>query len=153
MDRSRFIYLTDLMLVPVFVLSFYTGIELHIAGHGTDHEVWHNWAVFHVVTSLLFMLLGFIHMKSHWKWYKGLAITGRNNKLKIVMLLSIVFISLVATGIGLFFVHGANSPLGLCHYQNGLILSILGLQHIFKRRQFLFRGFTPHIFGKKKELK
>ena len=49
MDRSRLIYLTDLMLVPVFALSFYTGIELHVAGHGNNHEIWHNWAAFHVI--------------------------------------------------------------------------------------------------------
>ena len=149
MDRSRLIYLTDLMLVPVFALSFYTGIELHVAGHGNNHEIWHNWAAFHVITSLLFMLLGFIHMKSHWKWYKGLASTGKKNKWKIVLLLSIVFISLVATGIGLFFVHGVNSPIRLFHYKNGLILSILGLQHIFKRRKFLYRGFITHVLGKR----
>ena len=56
MNRNRFIYLTDLLLVPVFVLSFYTGVELHIAGEGAAHDVWHNWAVFHTIVSLLFKI-------------------------------------------------------------------------------------------------
>lgn len=70
MNRNRFIYFTDLMLVPVFILSFYTGVELHIAGQGVDHESWHIWAIFHTNASLLFMILGIIHVKSHWAWYK-----------------------------------------------------------------------------------
>ena len=89
MNRNRFIYLTDLLLVPVFVLSFYTGVELHIAGEGAEHEVWHNWAVFHTIVSLLFMLLGIVHVKSHWGWYKGLKAAGGKGKRKVVLLLSV----------------------------------------------------------------
>ena len=80
MSRNRFIYLTDLMLVPIFILSFYTGVELHIAGQGDNHEIWHNWAVFHVNASLLFMILGIVHVKSHWGWYKGLKTLGCKGK-------------------------------------------------------------------------
>ena len=58
MNRNRFIYFTDLMLLLVFILSFYTGVELHIAGQGVDHESWHIWAIFHTNASLLFMILG-----------------------------------------------------------------------------------------------
>lgn len=139
MNRNRFIYWTDLVLIPAFVLSLYTGIELHLAGHGTEHEVWHNWAAFHVIISLLFTLLTCIHIKSHWKRYKRLAI----------QLLTIAFLSVVITGFGLFFIHGANSSLGIFHYQNGLIASIFILLHVFKRKQFLARGFTFHVLGKR----
>lgn len=39
------------LLLP-FVASAVTGIGLHVAGHGAGHEVWHNWAVAHVLSSL-----------------------------------------------------------------------------------------------------
>ena len=48
------IFVIDWILIPVFILSAYTGIELHIAGHGNDHDTWHNWAVSHVIMSMLF---------------------------------------------------------------------------------------------------
>ena len=83
MNRNRFIYFTDLMLLLVFILSFYTGVELHIAGQGVDHESWHIWAIFHTNTSLLFMILGIIHVKSHWAWYKGLRTVGCKGKRKV----------------------------------------------------------------------
>lgn len=82
MNRNRFIYFTDLMLLLVFILSFYTGVELHIAGQGVDHESWHIWAIFHTNASLLFMILGIIHVKSHWAWYKGLRTVGMQRKKK-----------------------------------------------------------------------
>lgn len=82
MNRNRFIYFTDLMLLLVFILSFYTGVELHIAGQGVDHESWHIWAIFHTNASLLFMILGIIHVKSHWAWYKGLRTVGCKGKRK-----------------------------------------------------------------------
>ena len=31
MTKSKFIYLTDLLLVPLFVLTVWTGIELHLS--------------------------------------------------------------------------------------------------------------------------
>ena len=72
MNKRRLIYLTDAILIPLFVLSLYSGIQLHITGHGTEHDIWHNWAVFHTIDSLLFTTFGIIHIKSHWFWYKGL---------------------------------------------------------------------------------
>lgn len=39
MDKKKIIFLTDMALIPVFALTAYTGIELHVAGHGTDHQV------------------------------------------------------------------------------------------------------------------
>ena len=98
MNRNRFIYFTDLMLLLVFILSFYTGVELHIAGQGVDHESWHIWAIFHTNASLLFMILGIIHVKSHWAWYKGLRTVGCKGKRKAVLLLSIVFLLAVVSG-------------------------------------------------------
>ena len=45
------IFMIDWGLLPSFILSVYTGIELHVAGHGNNHEIWHDWAIFHVITT------------------------------------------------------------------------------------------------------
>lgn len=37
------IFVIDWILVFVFVLSAFSGIGLHIAGHGNSHEVSHKW--------------------------------------------------------------------------------------------------------------
>lgn len=50
------IFVIDWILVFVFVLSAFSGIGLHIAGHDNSHEVWHNWAVFHILIAFLFFL-------------------------------------------------------------------------------------------------
>lgn len=151
MNRNRFIYLTDLLLVPVFVLSFYTGVELHIAGEGAEHEVWHNWAVFHTIVCLLFMLLGIVHVKSHWGWYKGLKAAGGKGKRKVVLLLSVLFLLAVVSGLSLIlFVDGANSAMGLWHYRMGIFVSIFGVLHVLKRKKVLYKGVRMHVLGKEK---
>ena len=43
------IFVIDWILIVVFIVSAISGVGLHIAGHGNSHEVWHNWAVFHVL--------------------------------------------------------------------------------------------------------
>ena len=136
MNRKRFIYFTDLILIPLFILSLYTGIKLHIAGHHANHEIWHNWTVFHTIASLLFTIFGIVHIKSHWGWYKGLKTTGCKGKKKVVLLFSI-------------FVDGANSPTGLLHYKIGIATGVLAILHILKRKHFLYSGFKTNIIAKK----
>ena len=46
------IFVISWSLIVLFFLSAISGFGLHIAGHGNNHEVWHNWAVFHVVDSV-----------------------------------------------------------------------------------------------------
>mgnify|MGYP000051987292 FL=1 len=77
---KRTVIFTDIALVPTFVLTFYSGIKLHVAGHGTSHEVWHNFALFHIITSLLFLAACIMHIRSHAAWYKGLFQKGLGKK-------------------------------------------------------------------------
>ena len=84
MDKKKIIFLTDMALIPVFALTAYTGIELHVAGHGTDHQVWHDMAVFHSIAGFSFLILAAIHVKYHWAWYKALKSKGLKNKGKLV---------------------------------------------------------------------
>ena len=115
------IFVIDWILIPVFILSAYTGIELHIAGHGNDHDTWHNWAVSHVIMSMLFFSCCCYHVKTHWKWYESL------------------FIILSFSGLTLVIIEGVNSTLGLWHYKMGLLATILFTVHVIKRIPILYK--------------
>lgn len=123
-------------LLPwAFIVSAVTGISLHVAGHGTDHEVWHSWSVAHVVTSFLWLVSAGFHAKRHWGWYKTLISRGIEKKNRIALALSVLFSLVAVTGIILLvYVNGANSSVGLWHYKLGLLLLIVSLLHAAHRR-------------------
>ena len=127
------VFVIDWILIVVFIVSAISGIGLHIAGHGNSHEVWHNWAVVHVVSSVLFLVAIIFHVTTHWGWYKGIIKNGIDRKSKVTAVLSIIFLLLSVTGIVLLGVSGANSPLGLWHYKIGIIMIIIAIGHIIKR--------------------
>ena len=130
---KRTVIFTDIALVPTFVLTFYSGIKLHVAGHGTSHEVWHNFALFHIITSLLFLAACIMHIRSHAAWYKGLFQKCLGKKSRITFWTTVAFILATSTGIVLLGVEGANSGIGMWHYRIGLTSSALMLIHISKR--------------------
>lgn len=68
------------LLPVVFLASAVTGIGLHAAGHGTNHEIWHNWSIAHITTSLLWLLAVAVHIKRHRLWYKSLLSKGLSHK-------------------------------------------------------------------------
>lgn len=127
------IFLIDWILIPVFILSAFTGIELHIAGHGNNHTIWHDWAVFHVISSLFFLIGIFFHINTHWGWYKSFIKNGLGKKSHVTVTISVLFPIISVTGIALLIVEGANTSLGLWHYKISLVASILFLGHIIKR--------------------
>lgn len=127
------IFVIDWILIFVFILSAFSGIKLHIAGHGNDHEQWHHWAVFHVLTSLLFFIAVLFHITTHEGWYKGLIRNGISKKSKGTVVLSVVFLLMTVTGVALLGVNGANSDIGLWHYRIGIIATALSAGHILKR--------------------
>ena len=132
------IFIVDWLLLLVVGLSAYSGVKLHIAGHFSTHEVWHNWAIFHIITSVLFLIIGIIHIKNHWGWYKSITKRKFNNKTGNTLFLSIVFGLVSLTGIVLIlFVNGANSCIGIWHYRLGLVIAILSIVHIIKRWHLL----------------
>lgn len=128
------ILLIDWCLLPLSILSFFTGLELHLAGHGNSHETWHNWAVVHIAASLLFLVAGACHIKTHSKWYRSLLKNGLGRKSKTTLVISIVFVATVITGIALLGVEGANSGIGLWHYKIGLLMGLFAIIHIVKRK-------------------
>lgn len=127
------IFAIDWSLFFVFVPSAFSGIGLHISGHGNNHELWHNWAVLHVLTSFLFFCAAIFHITTHWRWYKGMIKNGLGRKSKITVILSVAFFLVSATGIILLGVNGANSYTGLLHYKTGIATMFLCIGHILKR--------------------
>lgn len=136
------IFVIDWILFFVFVLSTFSGIGLHIAGHGSSHELWHNWAIGHVWTSSLFFIAAILHTTTHGGWYKGLIKNGMGQKSKITAVLSVIFLLVSVTGIILLGVSGANSNLGLLHYKIGITTMILSVGHLLKRIHLLRKSLT-----------
>ena len=126
-------FVIDWILFFTFILSTFSGIELYIAGHGSEHEIWHNWAVFHVLASLLFLIFAILHIVTHWSWYKGIIRNGIGRKSKVTVILSAVFVLVSITGIVLLGIDGANSLMGQWHYRIGIATTILSVGHVLKR--------------------
>lgn len=123
------------MLLLAFVASAVSGIGLHIAGHGISHEVWHNWAMAHILLSLLWLISAACHIKRHGHWYKSIASKGIGKKSRMTLVLTIAFLIVTVTGIVLMAcVDGANSAIGQWHYRIGLLLIVFSLIHIAKRK-------------------
>ena len=118
-----------------FLASAITGIGLHIAGHGTSHEVWHNWGAAHTLASFLWLLSTAIHVKRHRLWYKTLVSKGITNHRWVTILLSVLFPIVAITGIWLIAcVKGAHTPIGLLHYKLGILLLVSSLIHALHRK-------------------
>ena len=114
---------------------FFKGIGLHIAGHGTSHETWHNWGVAHVVASFIWLLSVMAHVRRHKHWYKTLVSKRVTCKRLITFFLSIAFLIVAVTGILLVaYVEGPGSSIGLWHYKLGILLWVLSLIHALYRK-------------------
>lgn len=127
------IFVIDWILIVVFIVSAISGFGLHVAGHGSSHEIWHNWAVFHVLGSILFLIAAILHVATHLEWYKGIIKKGIGRKSKVTAILSVIFLLLSVTGLALLGINGANSLLGLWHYKIGVITIVIALGHVIKR--------------------
>lgn len=127
------IFVFDWILIVVFIVSAISGFGLHVAGHGGSHEIWHNWAVFHVLGSILFLIAVIFHVAMHLEWYKGIIKKGIGSKSKVTAILSVIFLLLPVTGFVLLGINGASSPLGLWHYKIGVITTVITLGHVIKR--------------------
>lgn len=136
------IFIIDWTLLPVFILTLLTGIGLHTAGHGSEHEVWHTWAVAHAIVGLLFLIATAAHIQTHRGWYQSFMKNGRGKKSRITAAVTISFLFVTITGLMLLGVEGANSSVGLIHYKAGLLSGILFAGHIIKRIPLLRRSLS-----------
>ena len=131
------IFVIDWLLFLAGILCAASGIGMHLLGHGNVHEIWHNWAVVHVLSSLFMLITGILHIQTHWNWYKGLFKGQTKNKSRVTMILSVVFTILVVTGLTLLFVEGANSEIGIWHWVLGLVMTAISAGHIIRRFHIL----------------
>ena len=139
--KAKTLFLTDLLLLITFVPSSATGFILHWAGHQSNHELWHNWAVAHVISTVLLTILVAIHIYGHWGWYKSLFKNGIKSKSGVPVALSALMLVVTITGIVALFSHqDANTGLGLWHYVIGIIVSIVVIGHFVKRAKIMVKG-------------
>lgn len=139
-QRSRKIFFTDFILLLLFLPLFIGGLFLHFAGHGDNHECWHTLALIHVIIALLFLICTGWHILHHWNWYKTLS-KGLGKKSRITPIVTILFIIETLTGIYLLiWGEGANSDIGLLHYQLGIVWAMFACGHTIKRFKILKRG-------------
>ena len=139
--KAKILFITDIAVLLTFLPGSISGFVLHAAGHNDIHEIWHNCAVFHIVSTLVLIISVSIHVYGHWNWYKSLFQKGLGNKSKVTLLLSILMIATVTTGLIVLFIHqDPNSGHGLWHYVIGIILTVIGLGHFFKRVRVLVKG-------------
>ncbi|MBR4995133.1 MAG: DUF4405 domain-containing protein [Alistipes sp.] len=139
--KAKPLFLTDLLLLITFVPSSVTGFILHWAGHQNSHELWHNWAVAHIISILFLTTLVAIHIYGHWGWYKSLLKNGIKNKSRVTVVLSALMLGVAGTGIVVLFRHKwPNTGLGLWHYVLGIIITAVVLGHFIKRHRILIKG-------------
>ncbi|WP_281525077.1 hypothetical protein [Alistipes dispar] len=127
----------DWLLVLFFAATAWTGVALHLAGHAGIHEVWHGWAVAHVLAAAGMLGLTGEHVRMHRGWYGVLLTRGVGRKRLVTAVLTLLFTAVSATGIALLGVDGAGSAAGLWHYGLGLGLSALSAWHIAFRAKVL----------------
>lgn len=134
------IFVIDWVLVAAFAMTAVSGFGMHVAGHGDSHELWHGWAVFHVLASALFCIVMIFHVATHREWYRGLVRNGVGRKSKVTVVLTILSVCLSFSGIFLFGVDGANSQPGLFHYAVGIVTALTACVHVAKRLPVLLRS-------------
>ena len=139
--KAKTLFITDIAVLLTFLPASISGFILHAAGHNDVHEVWHNWAIVHIFTTLAFTIAIGIHIYGHWSWYKSLFQKGLGNKSRVTAILSVLMFATIITGNIVLFRHqGPNSHLGLWHYVIGIILTIIALGHFLKRLPILLKG-------------
>lgn len=132
----------DIAFIPVFATLIISGIGIHVTDEFEQHHIWHNWAVAHVIAGTLFLVLGALHIKGHWHWFKTLLQTFKK-KSKPTMILSVLFLFETLTGIILLaFTDGGNSHIGLWHWWVGLIMSAFAIGHLLKRWKIIKIGYS-----------
>ena len=70
--KTNKLFIVDLLLLLLFITTAISGFGMHITGHSDNHSIWHNWAVIHTLSTLLFVITTVIHIYLHWNWYKTL---------------------------------------------------------------------------------
>ena len=139
--KAKTLFITDIAVLLTFLPASISGFLLHASGHNDVHEVWHNWAVIHIFSTLGFTIAVGVHIYGHWNWYKSLLQKGLGNKSKVTIFLSLLMLATIITGNIVLFSHqGPNSHFGLWHYVIGIMLTVIAVGHSLKRIKILVNG-------------
>ncbi|WP_299101058.1 hypothetical protein [uncultured Alistipes sp.] len=123
---------TDRTLVPLFLLTVWSGLELHAAGHSARPDAIGTWPAVHIAASAAFTAASILHIVHHRKWYTALA-GGIGGRSRMTLLLSVCFLAAALSGIAALFDDGS----GPFHYKTGLLLVPVGLLHLLKQLRIL----------------
>ena len=136
------IFRTDLSMAVLTLVSLFTGVKIHYAGHFQSHEIWHNWSVVHFFATVALFVTAAIHIKQHWGFYKSLFKSKDfSRRSKITMFVTASFVAVALSGIYLLaFVEGQGSSAGFAHYILGIVFAVLGLGHLAKRWKVFKKG-------------
>lgn len=66
------VFVIDLALYPLGLMTAVTGLGFHIAGHDNNHQIWELCAFVHILISAIFVYLVIQHLYTHKAWMKGL---------------------------------------------------------------------------------
>lgn len=136
---KRGLFLIDVLLVPAFVLTVYSGIILHVCRENQHNDVAEE-LFWHGISSFVFAVLIAWHVWAHWRWYCNLYRTLRFGwRSTMTLLLSIGVAVSVVTGVGML-LGGAVVLLERGHGVTAVLVVLLGGIHIVGRFSILVRG-------------
>ena len=141
--KAKTLFITDIAVLLTFLPASISGFILHAAGHNGIHETWHNWAVIHIFSTLVFTIAVGIHIYGHLNWYKSLFQKRLGNKSRMTIFLSLLMLATIITGNIVLFRHqGPNSHFGLWHYIIGILFTVIAIGHFLKRFKILTNGLS-----------
>ena len=141
--KAKALFITDVAVQLTFLHASISGFLLHASGHNDVHEVWHNWAVIHIFSTLVFTIAVGVHIYGHLNWYKSLFQKGLGNKSRVTIFLSLLMLATIITGNIVLFRHqGPNSHFGLWHYIIGILFTVIAIGHFLKRFKILRNGLS-----------
>ena len=138
------IFKIDCGLYPLGVFTILSGIGLHTAGHGDNHQIWEIWAVVHSIIADAFSVLLVYHVHTHRTSFKALRRNTIFTKQPMTTLLSIACLVTILSGIALIGLWGANTHIGLLHYKIGIGFTLLMLTHGAKRIRVIKKAVFPN---------
>lgn len=95
----------------------------------------------HVISCVISLLFGYLHIKAHWTWYKKIFETTKRKKSKTSIILSAIFLVEIITGLVLILIiDGPNSGVGLFHYGTGIAMGVCLLIHTISRFKIMMKG-------------
>ena len=138
------VFKIDCGLYPLGLFTILSGIGLHTAGHGDNHQIWEMWAVVHSIIAVSFSVLLAYHVHTHRTCFKTLRRNAILKKKPMTTMLSVICLVTIISGIALIGIWGANTHIGLLHYKIGIGFTLLMLTHGAKRVRIIKKAVFPN---------